>query len=112
MPPRRQRRRKTKKVQPKKKVTKKTKRKGNARGLDKLLLCDNALYDVIEERQATRAQIVKKIWDYIKRQKLQDRQNGRYIIPDRRLSRVMGKMGKRMHGFKMGRYIKKHARQI
>ncbi len=99
----------SKKKSGKKNKSKKTKRRGNPKAFNKKLQCDTALVDVIGVREATRAQIVKRIWTYVKAHKLQDPKDGRYIIPDAKLARVMGKKGKRINGFKMAKFIKNHA---
>ena len=88
---------------------KKTKRRGNPKAFAKKLQCDPALAEVIGVKEATRAQIVKKVWTYVKKHKLQDPKDGRFFTPDARLAKVMGRKGVRMNGFKMGKFIKKHA---
>jgi chromatin remodeling complex protein RSC6 len=37
-----------------------------------------------------RTEVAKKLWDYIKKHKLQDPKNKRNIIPDQNLARVFG----------------------
>jgi chromatin remodeling complex protein RSC6 len=37
-----------------------------------------------------RTEVMKKLWDYIKKHKLQDPQNKRNIIPDQKLAKVFG----------------------
>ncbi len=68
--------------------------------------------DVIGITKATRAQIVKRIWRYVKRHRLQDPKEGQCIIPDTKLARVMGKKGRKINVFKMVKYIKIYAYQI
>ncbi len=87
----------------------KGKRRGNPKAFAKKLQCDPALADVIGVKEATRAQIVKKIWAYVKAHNLQDPNNGRFFKPDAKLAKVMGRKGVRMNGFKMGKFINKHA---
>ncbi len=74
----------------------------------KKLEVDDELFDVIGVRKCTRAQIIKKIWDYVKKNKLQDPNDGRYIIPDDKLSKITGNKGKRMNGFTMAGFINSH----
>jgi DNA topoisomerase-1 len=47
------------------------------------------LKDVIGEA-SSRGDITKKLWDYIKKHKLQDPKNKRKIVPDEKLSKVFG----------------------
>lgn len=37
-----------------------------------------------------RTEVMKRLWDYIKKHKLQDPQNKRNIIPDQKLAKVFG----------------------
>jgi DNA topoisomerase I len=45
---------------------------------------------VLGEKELTRPEVVKKIWDYIKAHKLQDPENKRLIQPDAKLAKVFG----------------------
>ena len=53
-----------------------------------------------------RTKVVKKMWDYIKKHKRQDAKNKRMILPDEKLSKVIGKKGCDM--FQMTKAISKH----
>ena len=53
-----------------------------------------------------RTQVVKKMWVYIKKHKRQDPENKRMILPDDKLSKIIGKKGCDM--FKMTKAISKH----
>ena len=77
-------------------------------GLQAKVKVDDALFAIINVRSTTRAQIVKKMWDYIKKHNLQDPKNGRFIYPDQKFAKVMGEKGKRINAFKMAGYINKH----
>ncbi len=77
----------TKKAAPKKAVKKAApakKRKINP-ALLKPLTPSQALADVIGSRPASRPDIIKKVWDYIKKQGLQDSKNKRMINADDKL---------------------------
>jgi len=50
-----------------------------------------ALAEVVGESRLVRTQVVKKIWDYIKKENLQNPSNKREIICDEKLRKVMGK---------------------
>ncbi len=63
---------------------------------------------VIGITEATRAQIGKSIWRYVKRHKFQDPKEDQCIIPDTKLAKVMGKKGRKINVFKMVKYIKIH----
>src|SRR3990167_8339273 len=46
---------------------------------------------IVGSQRLTRPQIVKKLWAYIKSHKCQDTKNRRLIVPDNKLSIVLGK---------------------
>ena len=49
-----------------------------------------ALADVIGSKAMPRTQVTKKLWDYIKKHKLQDSKNRRNINADEALKQVFG----------------------
>lgn len=65
-----------------------------------------ALAAVVGTKSATRPQVVKKLWAYIKSHKLQDSKNRRMINPDKKLETVLGKRPVNM--LKMAGLISKH----
>lgn len=79
---------------PKKKAAKKVakkggKRKPNAAFMAPLTLSP-ALADVVGNRPMPRTEIIKKIWDYIKKNGLQDSKNRRMINADGKLKTLFG----------------------
>ena len=82
-----------KKAAPKKAAVKKSpakKRKPNAAFMAPLMP-SAALADVIGNKGAPRTEVIKKIWDYIKKNKLQDMKNRRMINADAKLKVLFGK---------------------
>ena len=63
---------------------------------------------MIGTNKATRPQIVKRLWVYIKANNLQDPRNKRMIVPDRKLSDVIG--NKPVDMLKLAGYLNKHVR--
>lgn len=55
---------------------------------------DAILAAVVGASPDSRPQLTKKIWDYIKSHKLQDPNDGRYILPDDKLKALFGTSGK------------------
>jgi chromatin remodeling complex protein RSC6 len=55
---------------------------------------------------ATRPQVAKKVWAYIKKHKLQDPKKRREIVADKKLKPVFGKA--RLDMFRMTKAISKH----
>lgn len=73
-------------------------------------------YSLSEELQAivgakslTRPQVVKKLWEYIKAKKCQDTKNRRMIIPDEKLSKVIGNRPVDM--LKLATHLNKHIKK-
>jgi upstream activation factor subunit UAF30 len=74
---------------PKKAAKKKSARKPNAAFMAPLTLSP-ALSEVVGNKPLPRTQIIKKIWDYIKKNKLQDNKNRRMINADAKLKTLFG----------------------
>ena len=66
----------------------------------------DALAVVIGAGPMPRTEVTKKLWDYIKKNKLQAKDDKRKIIPDAKLSKVLGSSTIDM--FKMNAKISKH----
>lgn len=103
---------KAKKKKPAKKMAKKTtskaktKRKPNAAFM-KALTPSSSLAEVVGSKAIPRTQVVKKLWDYIKKNKLQDNKNRRMINADENLKPIFaGK--KQVSMFEMTKYVSKH----
>lgn len=79
-----------KKAAPKKAAKKKSARKPNAAFMAPLSVSP-MLAEVIGSKPMPRTEIVKKIWDYIKKNNLQDKKNRRMINADDKLKPVFGK---------------------
>lgn len=105
---------KAKKAAPKKaarkpaKKAKKSARKPNAAFMA-ALTPSAALAEVVGSKPLPRTQIIKKIWDYIKKNKLQDSSNKRMINADAKLLAVFaGK--KQVSMFELAKIVGKHAK--
>jgi upstream activation factor subunit UAF30 len=79
-----------KKAAPKKAAAKKTARKPNAAFMAPLTPSAN-LSEVVGAKPMPRTEIVKKVWDYIKKNGLQDKNNRRMINADSKLRPIFGK---------------------
>ena len=100
-----------KKAAPKKaakKVVKKAARKPNAAFMAPLNLSDS-LAAVVGSKPIPRTEIIKKIWDYIKKNKLQDSKNRRMINADEKLKVVFaGK--KQVSMFELAKIVNLHVK--
>ena len=94
-----------KKTTKKKAAKKKTKRKPNAAFM-RPLTPSAALAAVIGRSPIPRNQVVKKLWQYIKKHDLQDAKNRRNINADSKLKPVFGKNQVSM--FEMTKIVSKH----
>lgn len=74
-----------------KKATKKTKRKPNAAFM-KALTPSPKLAAIVGSKGLPCTQVVKKMWDYIKKKKLQNPKNRRNIIADAKLKESSAKL--------------------
>ena len=96
-----------KKAAPKKKAAKKkSARKPNAAFM-KALTPSPALAAVVGSKAIPRTEAVKKIWVYIKANKLQDSKNRRMINADDKLKPVFGGKGQ-VSMFDMAKHLSKH----
>jgi len=97
-----------KKAAAKKPAKKKSARKPSAAFMKPLTLSDN-LAAVIGSKPVARTEIVKKLWVYIKANKLQDKTNRRMINADAKLKPVFG--GKaQVSMFDMAKHISKNVK--
>lgn len=92
----------------KKSPAKKSARKPNAAFMAPLTV-SAALAEVIGTKPLPRTEIVKKIWDYIKKNNLQDKKNRRMINADAKLKTVFA--GKaQISMFELAKVISKHVK--
>lgn len=92
----------------KKAAKKKSARKPNAAFMAPLTLSP-ALSEVVGNKPLPRTQIIKKIWDYIKKNGLQDSKNRRMINADEKLKVVFG--GKsQISMFELAKVINNHVK--
>jgi chromatin remodeling complex protein RSC6 len=98
-----------KKAAPKKAAPKKkTARKPNAAFMAPLTPSP-ALSEVIGNKPIPRTEIIKKIWDYIKKNKLQDQKNRRMINADDKLKTVFAGKGQ-ISMFELAKIVNKHVK--
>jgi upstream activation factor subunit UAF30 len=94
-----------KKAAPKKAAAKKTARKPNAAFMAPLQP-SGPLADVIGNKPLPRTEIVKKVWDYIKKNNLQDQKNKRMINADAKLKPLFGK--NQISMFELAKIVNNH----
>ncbi|MEO6108206.1 MAG: SWIB/MDM2 domain-containing protein [Cyclobacteriaceae bacterium] len=92
-----------------KKAGKKSARKPNAAFMAPLTLSP-ALADVIGSKPQPRTEIIKKIWDYIKKNGLQDSKNRRMINADAKLKVLFAGKGQ-ISMFELAKVVNNHVKQ-
>ena len=77
---------------PKTAYVKKAKAPGSKKGgrFSSAMTLSPELKAVVGDEKLSRGEVTKKLWDYIKKHKLQDPKNKRRIIPDAKLAKVFG----------------------
>ncbi len=93
----------TKKAAPKKKSA----RKPNAAFMAPLTP-SATLAEVVGSKPMPRTEVVKKIWDYIKKNGLQDKNNRRMINADAKLKPIFGK--DQISMFELAKIVNKHVK--
>ncbi|THU37083.1 hypothetical protein FAM09_19205 [Niastella caeni] len=96
-----------KKVAKKAAPKKKSARKPNAAFMAPLT-ASPALAEVIGTKPLPRTEIVKKIWDYIRKNNLQDKKNRRMINADTKLKPLFGK--DQISMFELAKVVNKHVK--
>ncbi|HEY5822893.1 MAG TPA: SWIB/MDM2 domain-containing protein [Cyclobacteriaceae bacterium] len=97
-----------KKAPAKKVAKKKVARKPNAAFM-KALTPSATLAEVVGSKPLPRTQVIKKIWDYIKKNKLQDNKNRRMINADAKL-KVLFAGKNQVSMFDLAKIVSKHVK--
>ena len=84
-------------------------KKRRATGIMQTVHPDEALASIVGNRPMPRPMLMKRVWDYIKSHRLQDRRDGRVIHPDRALGRVVGNK-RNVSMFEIPRSLNAHLR--
>ncbi|NVD45815.1 SWIB/MDM2 domain-containing protein [Qipengyuania atrilutea] len=79
---------------------------GKNNALQKPVNVSPELEEVVGKGPMTRAQVTSKVWEYIKKNDLQDSNDKRQINPDDKLGKVIGK--DQISMFKMTAAVSKH----
>ncbi|MBA3815860.1 MAG: hypothetical protein H0X29_04950 [Parachlamydiaceae bacterium] len=70
----------------------------------------DALAEIVGIGPMARTEVTKKLWEYIKKHKLQAQDNKRNINPDQKLAKVLGS-NEQIDMFKMTSKISKHLKE-
>ncbi len=83
------------------------KKSGRGAALNVQLELDDCLQSLLGKKKASRPQIVKGLWDYAKKNNLNQ---GRNITPDDKLAKFTGSK-KTINGISMTKFISKHTKK-
>ena len=78
-------------------------------GIQKPLNVSDELAKIIgtaKGEQVSRPQVVKKLWDYLKKNNLQDPEQKQWFTPDKTMQPIFGK--EKIKCFSMSKYLKEH----
>jgi chromatin remodeling complex protein RSC6 len=90
-----------------KKVKKTGKPAGGARGgITAPVTPSPELAEIVGSKDLPRSEVVSKVWDYIKKNDLQDAKDRRQINADDKLGKIFGKKSASM--FEMNKFLAKH----
>ena len=64
------------------------------------------LAEIVGKDDLPRSEVVKKVWEYIKKNDLQDPKDKRQILADDKLEKIFG--GKKASMFEMNKHLAKH----
>merc|ERR1712025_721408 len=64
------------------------------------------LADIVGKKEASRAELMKLLWAYIKEKNLQDPENKQYFVPDKKMAKVFG--ADKIKGFGMAKFLGPH----
>ena len=104
----------TRKAAPKRAAKKSAKKSGKKRAPNAAFMApmqpDAQLAEVVGSKPIPRTEVTSKLWDYIKKNNLQDPQERRMINADAKLKPVVGNKN-RVSMFEMTRYVNQHLRK-
>merc|ERR1712156_826134 len=75
-------------------------------GLTKPMKLSPELADIVGTDEASRAECIKHLWAYLKKNNLQDPDNKQYFTPDKKMAKVCGT--DRIRAFGMAKFLSAH----
>merc|ERR1712110_1190813 len=75
-------------------------------GLTKPMKLSADLAAIVGKEEASRAECVKELWAYLKKNNLQDPANKQYFTPDKKMAKVFGT--DRIRAFGMAKFLSAH----
>ena len=75
-------------------------------GLTKPMKLSAELAEVVGKKEASRAECIKQLWAYLKKNNLQDPENKQYFTPDKKMAKIFGT--ERIRAFGMAKFLSAH----
>merc|ERR1712020_382456 len=75
-------------------------------GLTKPMKLSAELADIVGKKEASRAEGIKQLWAYIKKQNLQGPENKQFFNPDKKMAKIFG--NDRIRAFGMAKFLSAH----
>merc|ERR1711988_1316776 len=75
-------------------------------GLTKPMKLSEDLAAIVGKKEASRAECIKELWAYRKKNNLQDPDNKQYFTPDKKMAKVFGT--DRIRAFGMAKFLSAH----
>merc|ERR1712061_286948 len=83
---------------------------GKGGGLTKKMKVSGDLKAIIGKDQASRAEVVKELWAYLKKHNLQDPENKQFFTPDKKMAKVFGT--EKIKAFGMAKFLGAHLSEL
>merc|ERR1712001_557114 len=75
-------------------------------GLTKPMKLSADLADIVGKKEASRAECIKQLWAYLKKNNLQDPENKQFFIPDKKMAKIFGT--DKIRAFGMAKFLSAH----
>ena len=79
-------------------------------GITKPMKLSADLAAVVGQKQASRAECIKQLWAYLKKNNLQDPENKQYFTPDKKMAKIFGT--EKIRGFGMAKFLTSHLSEL
>merc|ERR1712212_24880 len=87
-----------------------TKTEPKKSGITKPMKLSSDLAAVVGQKQASRAECIKQLWAYLKKNNLQDPDNKQFFTPDKKMAKIFGT--EKIRGFGMSKFLTSHLSEI
>merc|ERR1712004_357088 len=72
-------------------------------GLTKPMKLSPELADIVGQKEASRAECIKQLWAYLKKNNHQDPENKQFFIPDKKMAKIFG--NDKIRAFGMAKFL-------